>query len=60
MVAAAAVIRISRLAGTLKTFQWRPIDSNVPNKGMELFYENGASVPRLLCLLLRVAAAGCC
>lgn len=29
--------------GTLKTFQWRPIDSNVPNKGMELFYENGES-----------------
>jgi hypothetical protein len=27
--------------GTLKTFQWRPIDSNQPNKGMELYYENG-------------------
>merc|ERR1719231_188598 len=29
--------------GTLKTFQWRPIDTNTPNKGMELFYENGES-----------------
>jgi len=27
--------------GTLKTFQWRPIDTNVPMKGMELYYENG-------------------
>lgn len=27
--------------GTLRTFQWRPIDTNVPQKGMELYYENG-------------------
>jgi len=27
--------------GTLKTFQWRPIDTAVPGKGMELYYENG-------------------
>jgi len=27
--------------GTLKTFQWRPIDTNTPGKGMELYYENG-------------------
>lgn len=29
--------------GTLRTFQWRPIDTNVPMKGMELYYENGES-----------------
>jgi len=29
--------------GTLKTFQWRPIDTNEPKKGMELYYENGES-----------------
>jgi len=29
--------------GTLKTFQWRPIDSLAPAKGMELYYENGES-----------------
>lgn len=27
--------------GTLKTFQWKPIDSTVPGKGLELYYENG-------------------
>lgn len=30
------------VTGTLKTFQWRPIDTNTPMKGMELYYENGA------------------
>jgi len=29
--------------GTLRTFQWRPIDSAEPMKGMELYYENGES-----------------
>jgi hypothetical protein len=27
--------------GTLKTFKWKPIDSQIPSKGMVLFYANG-------------------
>eukprot|EP00656_Telonema_subtile_P025442 TRINITY_DN2750_c0_g1_i6.p1 TRINITY_DN2750_c0_g1~~TRINITY_DN2750_c0_g1_i6.p1 ORF type:complete len:167 (-),score=18.75 TRINITY_DN2750_c0_g1_i6:187-687(-) len=27
--------------GTLKTFQWKPLDTNKPDKGMVLTYKNG-------------------